>query len=126
MGEQGTSRDTGLEGLAMLLRFHGVAIEPQQLRHRLGLDERMGVPDILRAARALGLKARRVTTRLERLASTPLPALGLRRDARFFILAKVADGRALIHDPAIDQSIAMARGEFEAIWSGELVLMQRR
>ena len=126
MGEQETSRDTGLEGLAMLLRFHGVAIEPQQLRHRLGLGGRSGVTDILRAARILGLKARRVRTRWERLASTPLPALGLRHDGRFFILAKVADNRALIHDPATDQSIAMAREEFEVTWSGELVLMQRR
>jgi ATP-binding cassette, subfamily B, bacterial HlyB/CyaB len=126
MAEQGGTKDTGLEGLAMLLRFHGVAIEPQQLRHRLGIVGEIAVPDMLRVAKTLGLKARAIESRWDRLASVPLPALGQHRDGRFFILAKVADMRALLHDPATGQSMVMGRDEFEAVWTGRLVLLQRR
>ncbi|HKF72544.1 MAG TPA: type I secretion system permease/ATPase [Stellaceae bacterium] len=126
MTELGETRDTGLEGLAMLLRFHGLAIEPQQLRHRLGIVGAISVPDMLRAAKALGLKARAIQSRWDRLESVPLPALGERRDGRFFILAKVADQRALLHDPASGQSMVMGRDELEAVWTGRLVLLQRR
>jgi subfamily B ATP-binding cassette protein HlyB/CyaB len=47
----------GLTALVMLLRFNGVGAEPGQIRHRFGTPQ-IGVPQMLRCARELGLKAR--------------------------------------------------------------------
>ena len=80
--------DQGLTALVALLRFHGLGADPEQIRHRFG-SKAVGVADMLRCAKELGLKARAVTTRWERLASTPLPAIAALRDGRFLILGKV-------------------------------------
>ena len=81
------SIDSGLACLTMLARFHGVAAEPAQLAHEFGEGQPFGVAQILLAAKQLGLKAKPVKTSFERLATTPLPAMALAGDGRFFILA---------------------------------------
>jgi ATP-binding cassette, subfamily B, bacterial HlyB/CyaB len=72
-GGQPTSSisDPGLAALVMLLRFQGVGIDPEQIRHQFG-GIPIGVPEMLRCAKGFGLKARSVTTKWERLAGMPL------------------------------------------------------
>jgi hypothetical protein len=48
--------DSGLACLVLLLRFNGVAVEPEQISHRLG-GAVVDTSEILRCARAFGLKA---------------------------------------------------------------------
>ena len=68
--------DTGLIALVMLARFHGLAADPAQLQHEFAVEGApFGSDEILHGARKLGLKAKRVKTRLERLPMTPLPAV---------------------------------------------------
>ena len=66
--------DSGLACLLLVARFHGLAAEPEPLRHRFGEP---GSPfstiQVLRAARGLGLRAREISSTARRLASTPLP-----------------------------------------------------
>ena len=118
--------DTGLSELVMLLRFHGLPVDAEQLRHRFGTDAAVGIPEMLRSAKEFGLKARAVTTHWTRLSRISLPAIGEDREGGFFLLAKVAEDRVLIHDPNNDQPVVMGRAEFEAAWSGRLVLFTRR
>ena len=110
----------------MLLRFHGIAADAEQIRHRVVTAGAIGISDMLRYAKSCGVKARCLTSDWNRLERTPLPAIAARRDGRFFILAKVADNRALIQDPLERQPTVMDRGEFEAMWDGRLVLFARR
>jgi ATP-binding cassette, subfamily B, bacterial HlyB/CyaB len=118
--------DTGLNELVMLLRFHGMPVDAEQLRHRFGTDAAVGIAEMLRCAKEFGLKARAVTTHWTRLSRIALPAIGEGREGGFFLLAKVAEDRVLIHDPNNDQPVVMGRAEFEAAWSGRLVLFTRR
>lgn len=53
--------DSGLSALVLLLRFHGVAVEVEQLRHQLSVPS-LGFVEMLRTSRALGLKARVVSS----------------------------------------------------------------
>jgi subfamily B ATP-binding cassette protein HlyB/CyaB len=126
MIEQGATRDTGLVTLVMLLRFHEIGADVEQIRHRFGSGAAIGIADMLRCARELGLKARCVTSDWRRLARTPLPAIAERRDGGFFILAKVADGRVLVQDPLNRQPMVIERAQLEAEWDGRLVLFARR
>ena len=64
--------DPGLSVLVMLLRFHGVGADPEQIRHRFGAGT-IGIPEMLRCAKEFGLKARSRLTTWERLVNTPLP-----------------------------------------------------
>ena len=62
MSTDTNSSDRGLLALVMLLRFHGVGADPGQIRHRFSAGV-IGVPEMLRCAKELGLKAHsRLTT----------------------------------------------------------------
>jgi subfamily B ATP-binding cassette protein HlyB/CyaB len=117
--------DQGLAALVMLLRFHGVGANAEQIRHQLGMA-RIGIPEMLRCARDLGLKAKARKTKWSRLAGTPLPAIAALKDGGFLILGKVGDDKALIQRPLSPRPEAVDRAELDAVWDGHLVLMARR
>jgi subfamily B ATP-binding cassette protein HlyB/CyaB len=79
--------NAGLDAFVFLLQFHGVAVDAGQLRHQYGSD--FGFPEMLRAAKALGLKARAITSDFSRLGRTPLPAIAGDQRGRYFIIGKV-------------------------------------
>jgi ATP-binding cassette, subfamily B, bacterial HlyB/CyaB len=105
-GPQGP--DPGLYVLVALLGFQGIGADAEQLRHRLGTDK-IGVGDMLRCARELGLKARSLKSRWERLSLTPSPAIAVLRDGSFLIAgqnfergsARAGAGRT---PPAVDDA----------------------
>jgi subfamily B ATP-binding cassette protein HlyB/CyaB len=117
--------DPGLVAFTTLLRFNGVAAEPDQLKHRLG-GEAAGVVEMLRLAKEIGLKSRVHKTKWKRLAKTPLPAIAALRDGGFLLLAKVGEDKALVQSPSTPRPQQMSRAEFEAVWDGRLVLATRR
>jgi hypothetical protein len=49
--------DPGLAALVTLLRFQGIGADPELIRHKFG-HGKIGVPEMLRCAKDLGLKAR--------------------------------------------------------------------
>jgi subfamily B ATP-binding cassette protein HlyB/CyaB len=124
-GEQGV--DTGLLCLVLMLRYTGVPADPAQLRHRFGnAAERIPGIDILRVAKELGIKSRVVSSSWCRLAKSPLPAIAATKEGGFFILAKVAEDKALIHDPVENRPVSMSRAELEALWNGKLIFIAKR
>jgi ATP-binding cassette, subfamily B, bacterial HlyB/CyaB len=108
----------------MLLRFYGVAANPDQIRHRYGTQ--IGVSEMLRCAKELGLRARRIRSKWDRLANTPLPGIALLKDGGFLLLGKAGDDKIMAQYPLQPRPVLLTRGDFEAIWTGELVLMARR
>jgi subfamily B ATP-binding cassette protein HlyB/CyaB len=117
--------DRGLIALVMMLRFQGLGVDPEQVRHQFG-GMSIGIPEMLRYAKMLGLKARQTTTNWSRLSSTPLPAIAAIRDGGFLIVGKTADDKAIVLKPGEAHPIEMTREEFEAAWDGRLVLMTKR
>src|ERR1051325_3040985 len=109
--------DMGLGTLVALLRFHGVGADPEQIRHRFG-TKAIGVFEMLRCAKEQGIRARAVTTRWERLASTPMPAIAALKDGRFLILGKIGEDKALVQSVVSPRPSMMSRDEFEAVWDG--------
>lgn len=125
-GEATRSRpDFGLIALVMQLRFHGVGVDPEQIRHQFRTTP-IRVPEMLRCAKGLGLKARSVTTTWARLANTPLPAIAALRDGSFILIGKVGEDKAIVQVPGSPRPTMITRAELEAAWDGRLVLMTKR
>jgi subfamily B ATP-binding cassette protein HlyB/CyaB len=120
--ETPTPGQSGLAALVLLLRFHGVGADPEQIRHRFGHE--IGVGEMLRCGREFKLKARVSTW--GRLAHTPFPGIAVLRDGRFLILGKAGEDQVLVQDPLARRPTTMTRAEFEAVWDGRLVLMAGR
>jgi subfamily B ATP-binding cassette protein HlyB/CyaB len=117
--------DRGLAALVMLLRLQGVSVDTSQIRHRLGTGV-VGVPEMVRVARQLGLKARETRTRWDRLQRTPLPGIAALNDGGFLLLGKASEDKILVQAPEESRPRLMTRAELEAVWGGRLVLMTRR
>jgi subfamily B ATP-binding cassette protein HlyB/CyaB len=116
--------DTGLSSLILLLRFQGIAADPQQIAHQYG--DKISVTEMLRCAKDLKLKARVIHSEWSRLGKAALPVIAERRDGGFFILGKIGEDHVLIQDPLQGRPRSTTRAEFESIWSGRLILMTRR
>jgi subfamily B ATP-binding cassette protein HlyB/CyaB len=117
--------DRGLEALALMLRFHGVAVDTAQIAHQFA-GARIAVPQMLRCAKDLKLKARVVSADWAYLKKSQLPAIVECHGNKFLIVGKISDEGALVHDPAVGRPQALSREQFEAEWAGRVVLMTRR
>ncbi len=139
-----------LAALCAVARLHQVAADPAHLAHQLGLSasDPIGTDDLLRAARHLGLHAKRSRTRAERLTHTPLPALAImagpggNAPPAICVLAQCDGHRVLLSTPgraggpAGVQTATAAPplagprieplAEFASRWSGELILISIR
>ena len=95
------------------------------MRHRLA-STKVGIAEILRTAKELGLKARMAKTSWDRLSKTPLPAILPLRDGTFMILGKVSGDKALVQNVVTSKPEILERAQLEAIWSDRIILMTRR
>src|SRR3984957_5635254 len=117
--------DAGLAALVTLMRFQGVAAEPDQIQHRFG-GVPIGLTEMLRCAKDFGLKARVVKTSWARLANSPLPAIGCLGDGSFLLVGKASDDQVLVSDPSVGRPEMLTRAAFEARWDGRLLFLARR
>ena len=125
--DAGPAADTGLLCLLLLARYHEVAADEGRLRREFGPPGRaFGEVDVVRAARAIGLKARAVGRRWPQLERTPLPAILCQRDGGYAVLARVHGTAAHVHDPGAARPRALSRAELGELWTGRLILLARR
>ncbi len=117
--------DDGLIALLFILRGQGVSVVPEQIQHQFP-GRPIGVPEMVRCAKSLGLKAQSITTSWERLANTPMPVIAAMRDGSFLVLGRCGDDQILVQAPNAPRPSVMSRAEFEAIWDRRLVLMTKR
>ncbi|WP_207282890.1 type I secretion system permease/ATPase [Pseudomonas sp. FW300-N2F2] len=124
-GPSAAGLETGLACLAMLARFHNVAVSVEQLTHEYVAEgQRFGKAEILLATRQLDLKAKAIRTTFERLGQTPLPAIACASDGGFFIIARVDQEKILIHDPRSERPEMISAEQLQARWGGELILIR--
>jgi ATP-binding cassette, subfamily B, bacterial HlyB/CyaB len=123
----GDDATTGLACLVMVARFHGLATDPAQIKHRF---HKRGAPmsavDMVRALKETGLKARLVKSSWRRFAHLQLPAILERKDGTFCVLAKVSDDKALLQCPGEGRATPRSREQVEQLWSGRVILITRR
>ncbi|WP_407155064.1 type I secretion system permease/ATPase [Bradyrhizobium sp. STM 3557] len=118
-------RDSGLECLTLLLRFHQIAVDPAQIAHQFA-GERIGTAQMLRCAKQLKVKARAVSETWGGLKKLPLPAIVERNEGTYVILGQVAEDSALIQDPLAGRPQSIKRADFESNWTGRVILLTRR
>jgi subfamily B ATP-binding cassette protein HlyB/CyaB len=122
--ETSAPAESGLAALVLLLRFNGISVDSEQVRHRFG--DTIGVAEMIRCAKEFGLKTRSYQSNWRRLAKTPLPGIAVLRDGGYLILGKASEDQVIVQTPGSPRPRLMWREEFEAIWDGRLVLMASR
>jgi subfamily B ATP-binding cassette protein HlyB/CyaB len=117
--------DTGLQCLALLLRFHQVAVDPTQISHQFS-GAPIGVTEMLRCAKQLKLRARAAAENWAGLMKLPLPVIAELKDKTFIIVGKVTAEDVLVQVPSENRPRIIKRAEFDYDWTGRVVLMTRR
>lgn len=120
--------DTGLAALCAIAGYYRIAARPETLGRELALEDAAGQPEILRAARTLGLKARVITVSNERrLRTLPTPSIACLENGRFAILASaIGDTGYRIVNPVTFEARESSGQELLQQTAGEFVLLQRR
>lgn len=126
-----TGADSALACLLMMARYHGIAADGDQIAHEFcPPGQGLGTPELLLAARKLGLHAKAVKVAPERLGKTPLPAVAKVRTpegaTEHIILARVDGELALIQSPSAGRPQTLSLGELHQRWDGELILFTSR
>jgi len=134
--ESRTAGRSCLDALCLIARLHQIASDPAHLSHQLGWapSRVVGVPDLVLAARTIGLKAKATASSLERLPLVPLPALArVKSDSEapvFVVLAQCDGQRVLFQDPSAaihgGRPVIEPLTAFAERWTGELILFTSR
>ncbi|AYV46204.1 type I secretion system permease/ATPase [Caulobacter flavus] len=117
--------DEGLECLVLLLGFHQIGADPQQLRHALGKGAPADSGDLVRLARRMGAKSKLTRLPVRRVEDAPLPVIARGKAGDFFILARAQGGEVLVQWPGQPPK-SLSMDDLLAIWDGEAVLVTSR
>ena len=123
------AQDAGLRALCGIAAYYRVPADPTAIRRELALESRaVGESELLRAARAIGMKARAVTrVTADSVMATPTPCIGKLREGGFVVFGgRLPDGRLRIVDPMTSADRALTPAEFLAEMEPRLVLVGRR
>jgi len=120
------SQDTGLQGLVLMARLHGVPAEASALREASGeVGAPLSKPALCEAARQLGLKAKWVRPAPEQLPHLPFPVLAPLANGEHVVLAGLQSDQVLIQAPGAAPTV-VAREAFLGQWQGEVLLAHPR
>ena len=115
----------GALALALTLQLLGIPADAADLLHKSGkraFDER----DMLIAAKPFPVKVAAFNSSIERLPTTPMPALAALKNGGWLIVGKVADDRILVQAPHAPTPEVLTTAAFAERWTGRLILMSRR
>ncbi|MFZ4072341.1 MAG: ABC transporter transmembrane domain-containing protein, partial [Caulobacterales bacterium] len=118
-------QDPGLVCLALVLGFHQIAADPDQLKHALGVEGAATPSDLVRLAKRLGTRAKLARVRIERLDRAPTPFIGRDGQGRWFILGGVRDGAALVQRVGTAPEMIPIE-QLARTWDGEAVFVTTR
>ena len=118
--------DTGLGCLGLVLAIGGEAFDLERARREyLAPGQLADSDDLLRIARAEGLKARLSRSSVKRIQALSLPVIARHRDGTFFVIGRRTDTGVLVGvgggPPA-----AWTLDELDQAWTGEVLLAVRR
>lgn len=119
--------DAGLYCFVTIANFHGVAVDPEQIKHSLALgDDNMTEHDILRAGKALKFKTKAASVEFNDLPKLPLPAIVGHKKHRFAIVAKADVDGLLMLLPDGTPPVLIKASDFAEHWDGRVILFTQR
>lgn len=121
--------------MALIARLHNISADANQIRHEFSHEnKKLDTQGILLAARHLGLKAKAVSVQASRLIRTPLPAIAIINgndgSHEYCIVGRAEQGEngvdLLVQSPAMGRPQKLTLDDFQARWTGTLILFTSR
>lgn len=126
-GSQQPQVDSGLLCLVTAARLLGVPADYLQLKRAFGVSGiATDMVTLLRAAKALGLKAKQNQTSVTKIPKLSLPVMALLSNGQYVVIVKADDKRVLLFNPFKKRPITIPHETFGAAWTGTVILLARR
>ena len=121
-------QDSGIECLVSIAKLLGIPADSEQMRRAYIFDDKgMDTITFLRAAKQLKLKARRMTPNPDTIDRLPKPAVAILQQNRYVVILRTDATNMLILDPLHQsQPFVITREQFDALWTGEMILVTKR
>jgi subfamily B ATP-binding cassette protein HlyB/CyaB len=121
----------GIICLCVVAGRHQRSADALQLARALGVDHDCSAPvtdaQLLLGAKELGLKAKVTRSNWSRLGNFVFPVIAeLAGGGHVVLLRQDPDGHVLVGDPRAARPQRFSQAQFEAIWSGKLLLIKSR
>ena len=111
--------------LLTVAALHGISADEPQLLHEFG-SLRFSTQRILLAAQSIGMRGRCVTVDGRRWAQVPFPAIAIRSEGSYCVVASYQQGdpsaKLLVYRPPAAPEL-VALDEFARSWTGELIYL---
>jgi subfamily B ATP-binding cassette protein HlyB/CyaB len=117
--------ESGLACLVLLLGFHQIAADADQLRHALGKSGAVEAGDLVRLAKQAGARAKLSQLPLAKLQRAPTPFIARSALGDFFLVGGVQDGKALVQRPGVAAELIDLEALAE-VWTGEVIFVTTR
>ena len=120
--------NTGLLCLMIIAHFHGKPVNEENLKKQFDTG---GAPwetkQIILAAKSLGLNAKKIETKIDRIKYLPLPAVGIDNENKFFLILKheklnYQEEQVLIHDLLTQNPYFISVKELNSKWNSNVLL----
>jgi subfamily B ATP-binding cassette protein HlyB/CyaB len=119
--------DSGLVCLTIISGLLGITSEYQQLKRIFSVNgEPVNTTIILRAAKKIGLKAKRTKRKGGVWSGILLPLIAILNDGTYVVVAKADEGKLWIFDPQNNKSESVEIEDFNSLWTGEVILFKKR
>jgi len=120
--------DSGLKCLVTAVKLLGIPADYQQIKRAFVVADNVTADTvtILRAAKELGVKAKKTKTDLNKLSKVALPAIALLKNGEYVVIVKADSQRVLIFDPRKARPLTLTHENFAAVWGGTVILLTRR
>lgn len=117
--------DTGLACLVLLLGFHQIAVDAEQLRHSLGKSGAAERDDLVRLALRAGARAKSAKLSLENISRAPTPFIARDAGGAFFVVGGVRDDQILVQHANAGAALVSLDALAES-WTGDVVYITTR
>jgi subfamily B ATP-binding cassette protein HlyB/CyaB len=116
--------DSGLASLMLVLRFHDIAADAQQISHDFVEAGRgMGETEMVLAAMHLKMKARIVNVRKSRLETLPYPVIAKMTNGEFAVIAHWTEDGLIVQDSASGQMMRVPHEHFDKAFTGRCIFI---
>ena len=118
--------DSGAWSLALTLQLLGIVADPGRIQHESGKTETLLEEDLLRALQKFPVKAKATTSSIGRLPKLALPVVAQLKSGAYVVIGKVTEDSVLYQGAGDPAPSLLKFGEFDALWSGRVILIAKR
>lgn len=117
---------TGIKGIILIGKYNDILLSSEEICHKFSIDGEPKNWEIIKIARAIGMKGREIKSTVHELRKLKPPFILKLKEKGYMLLLGFKDEKNLIFDLEEDKSRLLSKEELEEIWNGESIYLYKK